>query len=312
MDVDTQGPHRPAVKTRLGPAVLCLSCANMNGTTAGMIRWDNKHMFHSMSVELRYFHGCSIDMLDCSWVNPGCLKGNHFRKAHVFGNEIWGPFTLFLEPNLRLGAFTAACLKNVKLLGKSWKWNGFMIPINSSYGYYTKQYRDVQGIHPYLGPIFVPTGWERRDLEPPSLWSVPGCCRLQNVFKTRSFQGARNTAWEGLHQGITFLSKEYLVQVQLVDVRSQNANSWNQKLSPLTRLGCFRRCCSFLYVFYRLHTTETQTDCRRWVTQALALQGNSAIARSNASRPKGPPEIVEALLRWVCHKFDGSKPRLPW
>ena len=65
----------------------------------------------------------------------GCLKGNHFRKAHVFGNEIWGPFTLFLEPNLRLGAFTAACLKNVKLLGKSWKWNGFMIPINSSYGY---------------------------------------------------------------------------------------------------------------------------------------------------------------------------------
>ena len=180
-------------------------------------------MFHwhdgcSIGCSIPWIHwhdGCSnygifMDVPLTCWIvleSLGCLKGNHFRKAHVFGNEIWGPFTLFLEPNLWLGAFTAACLKNVKLLGKSWKWNGFMIPINSSYGYYTKQYRDVQGIHPYLGPIFVPTGWERRDLEPPSLWSVPGCCRLQNVFKTRSFQGARNTAWEGFIKASPFCQR---------------------------------------------------------------------------------------------------------
>lgn len=120
------------------------------GCSIPWIHWQQKWM------ELRYFHGCSIDMLDCSWVTIGCLKGNHFRKAHVFGNEIWGPFTLFLEPNLRLGAFTAACLKNVKLLGKSWKWNSNQLQL-------WVLYKTVQGIHPYLGPIFVPTGWERRD-----------------------------------------------------------------------------------------------------------------------------------------------------
>lgn len=87
-------------------------------------------------------------------------------------------------------------------------------------------YKTVQGIHPYLGPIFVPTGWERGDLEPSLNNSLLRCQDVAGS-KTHSkhgvFKGHETRLGRGVHQGITFLSKEYLVQVELVDVRSQNA-----------------------------------------------------------------------------------------